>query len=186
MNRICEYYVDLLFKSNLCFKSRVIIAVSSIVCPFKRLHLASNGVFDDSILKNYLHSDFDIKRHKNICILSVYLHLLPVFFCNHYAHAAASDVTATSTLNWSIDSDKMTFSLNEAIWWIEDSYFSWKQRFEVKNVFTNTQFFTTRNVIWWTAVVLITSWLLWWFYQLFELILTAPIHCRGSAGEQII
>ncbi len=52
--------------------------------------------------KNYLHSDFDIKRHTNIFILPVYLHLLPVFFCNHYARAAASDVTVTSTLNWSI------------------------------------------------------------------------------------
>ncbi len=50
--------------------------------------------------KNYLHSDFDIKRHKNIFILPVYLHLLPV--CNHYARAAVSDVTVTSTLNWSI------------------------------------------------------------------------------------
>ncbi len=24
------------------------------------------------------------------------------------------------------------------------------------------------------------------FYQLFELILTAPIHCRGSIGEQVM
>ncbi len=52
--------------------------------------------------KNYLHSDFDMKRHTFFFILPVYLHLLPVFFCNHYARAAASDVTVTSTLNWSI------------------------------------------------------------------------------------
>ncbi len=28
--------------------------------------------------------------------------------------------------------------------------------------------------------------LLWCFYQLFGLILTAPIHCRGSIGEQVM
>ncbi len=30
------------------------------------------------------------------------LHLLPVFFCHHNARAATSDVTVTSTRNWSI------------------------------------------------------------------------------------
>ncbi len=33
---------------------------------------------------------------------------------------------------------------------------------------------------WWTGVVWITCRLLWCFYQQFELILMAPIHCRGS------
>uniref|UniRef100_A0A671M2I4 Histone deacetylase complex subunit SAP130-like n=1 Tax=Sinocyclocheilus anshuiensis TaxID=1608454 RepID=A0A671M2I4_9TELE len=57
---------------------------------------------------NYLHSDSDIQRHNNIFfslipwILPVSLHLFPVFFCYHYARAAASDVTVTSTPNWSI------------------------------------------------------------------------------------
>ncbi len=38
---------------------------------------------------------------------------------------------------FSPDSDKMTFSLQEAILWKKDLYFSWKQWFEVKNVFMN-------------------------------------------------
>ncbi len=34
----------------------------------------------------------------------------------------------------SSDSEKITFSLGKAVLWIADSYFTWKQRFEVKNV----------------------------------------------------
>ncbi len=29
------------------------------------------------------------------------------------------------------------------------------------------------------------EWIIVMFYQLFGLILTAPIHCRGSIGEQV-
>ncbi len=54
--------------------------------------------------KKYLHSDFDIKRHKKTFfsfipwILPVYLHLLPVFFCSHSARAAASEIESGTHL----------------------------------------------------------------------------------------
>uniref|UniRef100_A0A672MM13 Transmembrane protein 38B n=1 Tax=Sinocyclocheilus grahami TaxID=75366 RepID=A0A672MM13_SINGR len=69
--------------------------------------------------KNYLHSDLDIQRHNNTCFLlfhgfyPVSFHLLPVFFCHHYARAAASDVTVTSTPNWSIYTIKKTLIIHE-------------------------------------------------------------------------
>ncbi len=51
-----------------------------------------------------------------------------------------------------------------------DLYFDQTQQFRVENIFmnlflTSTQLFTSLN--WWTGVVLMTSVLLWWFYQLF-------------------
>ncbi len=64
------------------------------------------------------------------------------------------------------------FSVEKAIQ-IYDSYFTQKQRLEVKNVvmmdlfLTNTQLFTAHNINWWTGVVWITCGLLWCFYQLF-------------------
>ncbi len=74
---------------------------------------------------------------------------------------------------------------------IMDSYFSWKQWSEVKNVsmelfLTNSLLFTLQYVNWWSGAVWITCGLWWCFYQLFGLILTAPIHCRGSIGEQVM
>ncbi len=45
--------------------------------------------------------------------------------------------------------------------------------------FTNIQ-----NINWWTGVIMITCGLLWCFYQLFELILMAPIQSSGHTGEQ--
>ncbi len=42
---------------------------------------------------------------------------------------------------------------------------------------------TLQAANWWTGVVWITCGLLWCFYQL---ILTAPIHCRASIGEQVM
>ncbi len=60
------------------------------------------------------------------------------------------------------------FSLEEAILWIMDSYFSWKQ------------LVSSPDVKWWTGVV----WILWCFYQ--TLILTAPIHCRASIAERLM
>ncbi len=44
----------------------------------------------------------------------------------------------------------------------------------------------TQDINWWTGVVWITCELLWCFYQLFGLILTAPIHCRASIGDPIL
>ncbi len=39
---------------------------------------------------------------------------------------------------------------------------------------------------WQTGVMLITCGLLWCFYRLFGLTLTAPIHRRESTGEQVM
>ncbi len=55
---------------------------------------------------------------------------------------------------------------------IMDSYFSWKQRFNVKVKlvsYTNTEPFVSQEVNWWTGPVWITCGLLWCFYQLFGL-----------------
>ncbi len=46
------------------------------------------------------------------------------------------------------------------------------------------QLFTSQDINWWTGVVWITCGLLWCFYQLLRLILTAPIRCRVSNGEK--
>ncbi len=66
----------------------------------------------------------------------------------------------------------VVLSLEKEILWIEDSYFSLKQWFEIKNIIMNlssTQNFTSQDVNWWTGVVGITCGLLWCFYQLFGL-----------------
>ncbi len=52
---------------------------------------------------------------------------------------------------FSPDSDETTFSLETAILWIEDSYFSRRQQFEVKNIwmdlfFLNMQHFTSQYI----------------------------------------
>ncbi len=73
------------------------------------------------------------------------------------------------------DNRRWTFSMEEGLLWIMDSYFSRKQWFEVKTVLmmdlflTNTQLLTSQNMNWWTGVVWITCGLLWCFYQLFGL-----------------
>ncbi len=43
---------------------------------------------------------------------------------------------------FSPDSDKLTFSLEKAVFWMENSYFSQKQQFEVKNVLMIDLFIT--------------------------------------------
>ncbi len=48
---------------------------------------------------------------------------------------------------------------------------------------TNKQFFTSQAVNWWTGEVWITVMFL---SAVWTLILTAPIHCRGSTGEQVM
>ncbi len=53
---------------------------------------------------------------------------------------------------FSPNSDETTFSQDKLVLWIEDSYFSWKQQFEVKNVLminlliTNIHFFASQEV----------------------------------------
>ncbi len=47
----------------------------------------------------------------------------------------------------------------KTILWIKDSYFSWKQKFKIKNVL---------------------------IMNLFIALLTAPIHHSGSIGEQVM
>ncbi len=73
---------------------------------------------------------------------------------------------------FSLDLDEITFSLEEAHLWTEDSHFSQKHQFELKNVLmidlflTNTHLFTSQDGNWWTRVMWITCGLLWCFYQL--------------------
>ncbi len=48
---------------------------------------------------------------------------------------------------------------------------------------TNTQLYTSKDVNWWTGVV----WIIVMFLSaVWTLILMAPIHCRGSIGEQVM
>ncbi len=75
-----------------------------------------------------------------------------------------------------------------------ESYFmdyglTWEQRFEVKHLndgfvfHANTLFWASQDVNWWTGVV----WIIGMFLSAVQtLILTAPIHCRGSIGEQVM
>ncbi len=48
---------------------------------------------------------------------------------------------------------------------------------------TNMQFFVSQDINWWTGVL----WIIVMFLSaIWTLILTAPIHCKGSIGEQIM
>ncbi len=48
---------------------------------------------------------------------------------------------------------------------------------------TNMQLFASQDINWWTGLV----WIIVMFLSaVWTLILTAPIHCRGSIGEQVI
>ncbi len=89
---------------------------------------------------------------------------------------------------FSPDSDNF-FHWKESILWIEDWCFSPTQGFEVKNVLvksliiSNTLRLASRDVNWWTGLV----WIIMMFLSaVWTLILTAPIHCRGSIGEQVM
>ncbi len=60
--------------------------------------------------------------------------------------------------NFSPDSDKTACSLDKAILWIENSYFSQNQQFEIKNMLVdlssnNKQLFASQDVNLWTGVV---------------------------------
>ncbi len=76
--------------------------------------------------------------------------------------------------------------------WIMDSYFSLKQRFEVKNklldlrkdlFLTSTHLLSSQDVNWWTGVV----WIIVMFLSaVWALILTAPIHCTASIAETVM
>ncbi len=80
-------------------------------------------------------------------------------------------------------------------------FFSWRKRyywlwtcilvrlFTVKSILmmdlflTNTPLFTSQYINWWTGVV----WIIVMFLSaVWTLILMAPIHCRGSIGEQVM
>ncbi len=73
------------------------------------------------------------------------------------------------------EDNRGTFSLEEALLWIMDSYFDQKRRFKVKNVikwwicFLQTCSFSLQDIHCWTGVVWITCGLLWCFYELFGL-----------------
>ncbi len=84
------------------------------------------------------------------------------------------------------DNNRWTFSLEEALLWIMDSYFGRKLRVEVKKILmdlflNNTHILSSQDVNWWTGVV----WIIVMFLSaVWTLILTAPIHCRGSFAQR--
>ncbi len=75
-----------------------------------------------------------------------------------------------------------------------DSYFSQKWPFEIKilikNVWmmdlflTNMQLLASPDVNWWLSGVDYLWIIVMFLSAVWTLILTAPIHCRGSIGEQ--
>ncbi len=75
-----------------------------------------------------------------------------------------------------------TFSLEEVLLWIMDSYFDQKWWFKVKNlsmmILFITNLFTSQDIYLW--VMWITCGWSWCFHQLFGLSFwRPPIHCRG-------
>ncbi len=90
------------------------------------------------------------------------------------------------------DNRRCTFSLEEALLWIMDSYFGQKELFEVKSVLImdlflpNTQLLSSQDVNWWTGGVDYLWIIVMFLSAVWTLILTAPIHCRGSFGEQVM
>ncbi len=78
------------------------------------------------------------------------------------------------------------FLLEKAILWIEGSYFSRKQWFEVKKKCVSGGFVSYKHaedINWWTGVV----WIIVMFLSAdWTLLLTAPIHYKGAIGEQVM
>ncbi len=74
---------------------------------------------------------------------------------------------------------------------IMDSHFSQKQQFTLKNALmidlflTNTQLFTPQDINWWTDGLDWSGVACDVFIRCLDS-LTAPIHCRGSIGEQVV
>ncbi len=70
---------------------------------------------------------------------------------------------------------------------IVDTYFDQKQQFKVENILIadsfliNMKLFASQYINWWTGVV----WIIVMFLSAVWT-LTAPIHCRGSTGEQML
>ncbi len=95
-----------------------------------------------------------------------------------YLFRAASLVNCA----WSVQiSDQMTFSLDKTILLIDDLYFSNGLKLKTDLFRANTQLslrMLTDGLEW--------CGLLWCVYQLFGLIPTAPIHCRGYINEQVM
>ncbi len=63
---------------------------------------------------------------------------------------------------------RWTFSLQEALLWIIDSYFGQKQQFKVKTslFLTSMQLLASQDMNWWTGAVWITCELLWCLFGL--------------------
>ncbi len=96
---LCRPIVDLLLRNHSSFHP---------VCVwFKHLHLASNGGLWWQYSIKMICMPILTSKGTTIIFLSysmflpISLHLLPVFFCHHHERAAASDITVTSTPNWS-------------------------------------------------------------------------------------
>ncbi len=80
---------------------------------------------------------------------------------------------------WETTGDGLCYRRMHYYGLIMDTYFSWKQWLEVKNIFImDLSRLSSQDVNWWTGVVWMTCGLLWCF--VWTLILTAPIHYRGS------
>ncbi len=73
---------------------------------------------------------------------------------------------------------EMDFSLEEVLWFM-DLYFVQKWQFKVK---TSWWLYFLQDINWWTGVWIIVMFL----SAVWTLILTAPIHCSGSTGEQVM
>ncbi len=74
----------------------------------------------------------------------------------------------------------------DALLWIMDSYFIQEGRFEDKSLndgFVSNKHTAFTSQDWGIVVVFITMMFL---SAVWTLILTAPIHCRGSIGEQVM
>ncbi len=69
--------------------------------------------------------------------------------------------------------------INVRIW-----IFLWTNYLMMDWFLSNMQLFASQDINGWTGDAWITCELLWCFYRI--LILTAPIHFRGSTGEQVI
>ncbi len=84
--------------------------------------------------------------------------------------------------DFSPDSDKMTFSLEEAILWTINLYFKQKQRFNDGFIYYKhscSLHKTWINGLDWCGLLVMFLSAVW------ILIMTAPIRCRGSTGEHL-
>ncbi len=133
-------------------------------------------------------------RNKSIikAFLTLNLHFLPKYdsiipCCPSTSKSSVLTVRLVYGAYFSTNSDE-TFSMEESVLWIEDSYFIarsnvLKLKTYLMDLFlTNNQRLASQGVNRWTGVLWVT---VMFVAAVWTLILTAPIHCRGSTGEQV-